>query len=100
MTTKDFERIVERVCRILEGYSQNDPHRIAACMTGEAFEQCVYEAAQDALSSMAINAVIHYTPGSHVFPDIVFEFLSGEKYGIEVKSSSSASSVSPLCPPC
>lgn len=91
MTTEHFELIVKQVCQVLERYSQNDPQRIAACKTGEAFEQCVYSATQEALSTMGLNAVIHYTPGSHVFPDIVLEFPSGELYGIEVKSSSSSS---------
>lgn len=45
-----------------------------------------------ALDDLGLTATVHYTPGGHTFPDNVIEFFDGEKYGIEVKSSTSATS--------
>lgn len=92
MTTEEFATFVERVCLALEELSRESPERIAACNTGEKFEVCVVEATQAVISATYCGTTIHYTPGSHVFPDIVIEFAGGERYGIEVKSSSSATS--------
>ena len=90
----DFERFVEKVCQTLEAVSASAPHRIAACKSGEDFEACVVEAVHAALDDLGLTATVHYTPGGHTFPDIVIEFSNGEKYGIEVKSSASATSKS------
>ncbi len=92
MTSVDFSKIVEQICRHLKRLSETDPKRIAACKTGEDFERCVFEATKSTLSNLGIAANVLYTPGSHVFPDIIVEFSHGEKYGIEVKSSTSATS--------
>lgn len=94
MRHMDFQNFVNKVCQMLETISNVDPHRIAACKSGEDFEVCVVNAINDVLSESNITATIHYTPGGHAFPDIVIEFSNGEKYGIEVKSSSSTSSKS------
>ena len=90
----DFERFVEKVCQTLEAVSASAPHHIAACKSGEDFEACVVEAVHAALDDLGLTATVHYTPGGHTFPDIVIEFSNGEKYGIEVKSSASATSKS------
>lgn len=92
MTTEEFSAFVEQVCLMLERLSRENPERIAACNTGEKFEICVVEATQAVIDTAYHGATIHYTPGSHVFPDIVIEFADDERYGIEVKSSSSATS--------
>ncbi|HAP16780.1 MAG TPA: hypothetical protein DCR38_03350 [Butyricimonas virosa] len=92
MTTEEFVMFVERVCLTLEELSRENPERIAACNTGEKFEECVAETVQVVINANYHGATIHYTPGSHAFPDIVVEFVGGERYGIEVKSSSSATS--------
>ena len=90
----DFQNFVKKVCQMLETFSNIDPHHIAACKSGEDFEVCVVDAINAVLAESNITAIVHYTPGGHAFPDIVIEFLNGEKYGIEVKSSSSTSSKS------
>lgn len=94
MSYIDFRNFVEKVCQTLEATSTFDPHRIAACKSGEDFEVCVVEAIHSTLENLGLTAVVHYTPGGHAFPDIVIEFPNGEKYGIEVKSSSSTTSKS------
>lgn len=94
MSYIDFQSFVEKVCQTLEAISASTPHRIAACKSGEDFEVCVVEAIQTTLGDLGLSATVHYTPGGHAFPDIVIEFSDGEKYGIEVKSSSSATSKS------
>lgn len=92
MGCTDFHGFVEKVCQALEAVSASDPHRIAACKSGEDFEVCVVEAVHTSLDDLGLTATVHYTPGGHAFPDIVIEFSGGEKYGIEVKSSTSATS--------
>ena len=89
MTPELFAEFVEKVRLQLEYVSQTTPEVIAACRSGEDFEVCVRDAVATVLAEMGITATIHYEQGSHVFPDIVVEFASGEKYGIEVKSSTS-----------
>lgn len=92
MTSVEFAGIVEQICKRLEFLSVKSPKLIAACKTGEDFEKCVLNATEETLSTRGIPHNISYAPGSHVFPDIVVEFENGEKYGIEVKSSSSPNS--------
>lgn len=92
MTSTEFSMIVQRICQYLEHFSATDPKVIAACKTGEDFEQRVYSATKATLSSLGIPANVLYTPGSHVFPDIIVEFDACQRYGIEVKSSSSSTS--------
>lgn len=87
MTPQMFSEFVEKVRLQLEYVSQTTPEIIAACRSGEDFEVCVRDAVAAVLAENGIVATIHYEQGSHVFPDIVVEFASGEKYGIEVKSS-------------
>lgn len=88
----NFGDFVEKVCLVLDNLSKTNPKQIAACKTGEDFEECVVEAVATVLRQIGIEAKIHYTKGGHAFPDIVIEFSDGSKYGIEVKSSTSSSS--------
>lgn len=92
MTSSEFAIFVERVCCALEEMSRRIPRRIASCNSGEKFEACVVEATQTVVDAAYPGAIIHYTAGGHAFPDIVVEFDGGERYGIEVKSSSSSTS--------
>lgn len=92
MTSMEFGKIVEQICQYLKHLSDTNPKLIAACKTGEDFEQCVFDATEATLANLGIQATVFYTPGSHVFPDLVVEFDHGEKYGIEVKSSTSSNS--------
>ena len=92
MTADEFCIFTERVCATLTATSKTNPARIAACKSGEDFEECVVEAVEAVISHLGIVAKIYYTKGGHSFPDIVIEFSDGSKYGIEVKSSSSATS--------
>lgn len=92
MTSVEFAEIVEQICKRLEFLSVKNPKLIATCKTGEDFEKCVLNATEETLSTRGIPHNISYALGSHVFPDIVVEFENGEKYGIEVKSSSSPNS--------
>lgn len=94
ISNRDFRDFVEKVCQMLEEISRTNPRQIAACKNGEDFEACVVEAVHATLEKHGITANVYYTPGGHAFPDIVIEFPSGERYGIEVKSSSSSTSKS------
>ena len=94
MTSENFAVFVEQICLALEKISQETPERIASCNSGDKFELCVVEAAQAVIDISYPGATIHYTAGSHAFPDIVIEFDDGDRYGIEVKSSSSSTSKS------
>ena len=92
MTPELFAEFVEKVRQYLEDLSNTNPAVIAACKSGEDFEVCVRDAAAAVLAREGIQAEIQYEQGSHVFPDVVLVFANGEKYGIEVKSSTSTSS--------
>lgn len=94
MTSVEFGVFVNEVCNTLQHISETSPESIAACKSGEDFEACVVRAIRDTMDAIGMNAAVHYTPGSHMFPDIVVEFSDGDKYGIEVKSSSSSNSKS------
>ena len=88
----NFGDFVDKVCLVLYNLSKTNPKRIAACKTGEDFEECVVEAVETVINQIGIDAKTHYTKGGHAFPDIVIEFSDGSKYGIEVKSSTSSTS--------
>lgn len=92
MTPELFAEFVEKVRQYLEDLSNTNPAVIAACKSGEDFEVCVRDSAAAVLVREGIQAEIQYEQGSHVFPDVVLVFANGEKYGIEVKSSTSTSS--------
>lgn len=52
----------------------------------------VVKATKQTLYDSNLKAIVHHTPGSHAFPDIVIEFSQNVKYGIEVKSSTASKS--------
>ena len=87
MIPDQFSALVEAVRQYLEDLSHTNPTEIAACKSGEDFEVCAYKAIEAVLTRDGIHAKIKYEQGSHTFPDIVLVFDNGDKYGIEVKSS-------------
>lgn len=90
----DFEKFVYAVCKKLEQYAAKNPRAIAACNKGEKFELCVVQATKEIAESQYPHAAVEYNAGSHAFPDIIVDFGGQGRYGIEVKSSSSATSKS------
>ena len=92
MTPELFAEFVEKVRQYLETLTNTNPTVIATCKSGEDFEVCVRDAVEAVLMRQGIHAEIQYEQGSHTFPDIVLVFDNGDKYGIEVKSSTSSSS--------
>ena len=87
MTPEQFAELVEKIRQYLEDLSHTNPAAITACRSGEDFEVCVRDAVEAVLLREGICANIQYEHGSHTFPDIVLAFSNGDKYGIEVKSS-------------
>lgn len=87
-----FHRIVSLVIEELYAISRANPTSIATCKSGDDFELKVVEVVSSILQREKIDAIVHHTPGGHAFPDIIIEFADTSKYGIEVKSSSSAKS--------
>jgi len=57
--------------------------------SGEAFEPLVVNALKAAADILNFDLNIQYSSGGHNFPDIVIIPGTGEKYGVEVKSSTS-----------
>lgn len=92
MDTVTFERIVSATVDKLKATAIANPATITACKSGDDFELKVVDAVTLVLKDLKINGIVHHTPGSHIFPDIVLEFAAGVKYGIEVKSSSASKS--------
>lgn len=85
MTELEFDSIIEKVLEFLEIDCVQHPDNYRK--SGENFEPCVKHAVDHALAMLGLNANVDYTPGGHGFPDIVIEDANGNKYGIEVKSS-------------
>lgn len=92
MNKEQFESYVNNVVETLRTISLDNPSYITSCKSGDDFELRVVDAANRTLEAMSLTATVMHTPGSHAFPDIVIEFDDGNKYGIEVKSSSAAKS--------
>ncbi len=89
MNTNEFNNLINDIISYMRTYAQSNPNFYTDCRSGDDFELCVVAAVNHVLQDQNIAATIHHTPGSHAFPDIVIESPTGEKYGIEVKSSKS-----------
>ena len=63
MTSLEFGEIVKQICHYLTYLSESNPKLIAACRTGEDFEQCVFDAAETTLATLGISATVFYTQG-------------------------------------
>lgn len=90
MDKKLFKEYVDNVVTTLRTMAAENPAYITSCKSGDDFELRVVDAANRTLESMGLSASVLHTPGSHAFPDIIIEFNDGDKYGIEVKSSTAA----------
>ena len=88
MTLSEFDNVIELVISFLEQDCIINPESYRK--SGEDFEPCVKRAVDFALEELGLPDEVDYTPGGHGFPDIVIVGADGNKYGIEVKSSSSA----------
>ena len=89
MNQVGFEAFMAALCGNLEALSRHSPSVVAACKSGEDFERCVCTAVEQVLEAQGVVARLFYSAGGHKFPDLVLEFDDGNRYGIEVKSSSS-----------
>lgn len=85
MTNQQFEQVVVLALSFLEADCKNNPDCYKK--SGEDFEACVKTAVEYALGNLGLDDRIDYTLGGHAFPDIVIVGNDGNKYGIEVKSS-------------
>lgn len=92
MDNNGFKNFVDEIIEELRTITASTPEYVTSCKNGDDFELCVVDVAKRVLKKDGIAAVLHHTPGSHAFPDIIIEFSDGKKYGIEVKSSSAAKS--------
>lgn len=85
MILADFDRVIELTLSNLEQDCLVRPELYRK--SGEDFEPQVRDAVDAALTTLGITDHVDYTPGGHGFPDIVIVGEDGNKYGIEVKSS-------------
>lgn len=92
MSKINFPDIVAEIVDQLEKTSKTNPSEITSCKSGEDFEVVVQKAAEQVKIDKGYDFSINYQKGSHRFPDIILEFDNGDKYGIEVKSSTSETS--------
>lgn len=84
-----FHRIIKDIIEKLEEWAKFNPQLITSCKSGTDFEIVVYRAAREIFQTHNLPVEdVDYNENSHRFPDIILG-LNGEKYGIEVKSSSS-----------
>ena len=86
MQEADFHTLIEAVLANLEEDCRQNPQNYRK--SGEAFEPCVKRAVERALAARGLPDRVDYTPGGHGFPDFVLEGPEGNRFGIEVKSSS------------
>lgn len=82
---KAFDNLIQNTLRVL--YQDAQAHPELYTKSGEAFEPLVVKALENAVDSLNVNVEIKYNSGGYAFPDIVVIAETGEKYGIEVKSS-------------
>ena len=91
MTLSEFDKLIESVINFLEQDCIVNPQLYKK--SGEDFEICVKRAVDSALLKLDLQDKADYIPGGHGFPDIVIVGADGNKYGIEVKSSSSSGKI-------
>lgn len=85
-----FYTIVNQTIQSLKEIALTTPQQLTSCKSGEAFESIVLNQLSIVLLKNGIepNSHLDYKKGSHRFPDIILT-LNKQKFGIEVKSSSS-----------
>ncbi len=87
MTLDSFHQIVKQTIDKLEEVARNDPNVITSLNSGELFQNYVYRTVQEITNAFEPSATVTNKP-SKAFPDIIIQGSDGNKYGIEVKSSS------------
>lgn len=85
MNNKMFDDLVQETLSFLENDAKENPEQYTK--SGEGFEPLVVQAVENAMGHLNINMEIKYKKGGHSFPDIILIAENGDKYGIEVKSS-------------
>lgn len=88
----DFTKFVEDIKDEIISMSKREPHRFTSKLSPTESEKIVVEASETIIKNQGIQCQIDYTEGGHGFPDIVYTLNSTERYGIEVKSSTSSNS--------
>lgn len=90
MDNKNFNTYVELVINELRKIIENvNDTRISSKMTPTEFEKLVVKVSNLVIEKFGYSFIIDYTEGGHAFPDIIYSHKSN-KYGIEVKSSTSS----------
>ncbi|MDO5688871.1 MAG: hypothetical protein Q4G61_01325 [Tissierellia bacterium] len=92
MNSFNFEKFVDDIKATVQQLYEDCPKRFTSKTTPTECELIVVEASRIVIDKSGISCTIDYSEGGHAFPDIVYIMNSGEKYGIEVKSSTSANS--------
>ena len=89
---ENFRSILDNLEEKLNYIKANNPTSIL-CKKGEDFEIVVYNQLSESirLLNLTNQVSLQYTLGSHTFPDIIFKFKNGEKFGVEVKLSTNKS---------
>lgn len=88
----DFTKFVEDIKNEIIIMYNKYPSRFTSKLSPTESEKIVVEASETVIKNQGIRCQIDYTEGGHGFPDIVYTLNSTERYGIEVKSSTSSNS--------
>ncbi len=90
MDADTFTSFIELVVKQLIYMNEvNNDVRFSRSTSPAGFEKLVVEASRKVINDKGYDCIIDYTEGGHAFPDIVYNFRDA-KYGVEVKSSTSA----------
>lgn len=90
MDTFKFNSFVELIVNQLKYMNEIEKNsRFSRTTSPTEFEKLVIEASEKVIKAKGYECTIDYTEGSHAFPDVVYNF-GDTKYGVEVKSSTSA----------
>ena len=87
MTLDAFHQVVNQTIEKLEEIARNTPNVITSLNSGELFQNYVHRTVQGIVNAVDPSATIT-NKTSKAFPDIIIQCSDGNKYGIEVKSSS------------
>jgi hypothetical protein len=87
VTIINFHQFVSDIKSEILKVHETTPERIGKKPSPTACENLVVESSRLVVEGQNLNCTIEYAEGSHAFPDIVYSFPTGERYGIEVKSS-------------
>lgn len=88
MNEMKFKELVYEIIKELEHLAQKNKELFLNASPDD-FEEIVKDTAENIQFEKKMKIKIQYEKGSHIFPDIIFQYENGEKFGIEVKSSRS-----------